>query len=123
MARFFELVVLFSVLLFVCLFFFFFLKLIWFQYFALMASKKERRTAVWLEAQRILRDSLKAPQLSNNLAEVVDHPSAGIIPAVLVSEDNSGLVLLDGEDQLVKEPEFSVVSRVGVVNAGELMVW
>ena len=88
-----------------------------------MASKKERRTAVWLEAQRILRDSLKAPQLSNNLAEVVDHPSAGIIPAVLVSEDNSGLVLLDGEDQLVKEPEFSVVSRVGVVNAGELMVW
>ena len=87
-----------------------------------MASKRERKSSVWLEAQRILRDALKAPQLSINLAEGVDHPSAGIIPVVLVPKDNSGLVLLDGEDQLVKEPEFSVVSRVGVVDAGELMI-
>ena len=76
-----------------------------------MASKKEKRTSVWLEAQRILRESLKAPQLSSNLADGVDNSSAGIVPIFLMPEDKRGSVFLDGRDQLVKEPEIFAGSR------------
>ena len=56
-----------------------------------MASKKEKkRTAMWLEAQKLLRDSLKVPQLSNNLAEGVDNYPSGSLLVFLMSEDKRG---------------------------------
>ena len=71
-----------------------------------MASKKERRAAMMLEAQRILRDSLKVSLLSDNLAGGVDNSSPGIVPVFLVPEDKRGSVLLDEGDQLVREPDI-----------------
>ena len=64
-------------------------------FFPVMASKEEKRSLVLLEAQRILRESLKTPLLSNNLAEGVDNSSAGIVPVFLMPEDKSGSVLLE----------------------------
>ena len=52
-----------------------------------MASKKERRVAMMLEAQRILRESLKVPLLSDNLAVGVDNSSSVIVPVFLMPED------------------------------------
>ena len=93
-----------------------------FLFFSVMAFKKEKRTSVWLEAQRILRESLKVPQLSNNFAEVVDNFSPASVPVFLIPEDKRGSVLPDGGDQLVKEPEIFAGSRDVVVDAGELRI-
>ena len=88
-----------------------------------MASKKKRRALVFLEAQRILWDSLKVPLSSDNLAGGVDNSSSGIVPVLLMPEDKKwGAVLLDKEDQLVREPDVFPGSRDVDVDAGELMV-
>ena len=88
-----------------------------------MASKKEKRNAIWLEAQKLLRESLKVPQLSNNLAEGVDNYPSGSLSVFLMSEDKKrGSGLPDGGDQLVKEPEFFPGSPGAVVDASELRI-
>jgi hypothetical protein len=87
-----------------------------------MASKKEKRNAMWLEAQKLLRDSLKVPQLSNTLAEGVDNYPSGSLLVFLMSEDKRGLGLPDGGDQLVKEPEIFPGSPDAVMDASELRI-
>ena len=75
-----------------------------------------------LEAQRILRESLKVPLLSDNLAVGVDNSSSGIVPVFLMPEDKRGSVLLDEGDQLVREPDIFPGSRDIDVDAGELRI-
>ena len=75
---------------------------------------------MWLEAQKLLRESLKVPQLSNNLAEGVDNYPSGSLSVFLMSEDKRGSVLPDGGGQLVKEPEIFLGSPDAVVDASEL---
>jgi hypothetical protein len=57
-----------------------------------MASKKEKRNAIFwlLEAQKLLRESLKVPQLSNNLVEGLDNYPSGSLSVFLMSEDKRG---------------------------------
>jgi hypothetical protein len=86
------------------------------------ASKKERRALVFLEAQRILRDSLKVPLLSDNSAGDVDNSSSGIVPVFVMPEDKRGSVLLDEGGQLVREPDNFPGSRDVDVDAGELRI-
>ena len=87
-----------------------------------MASKKEKRNAIWLEAQKLLRESLKVPQLSNNLAEGVDNYPSGSLSVFLMSEDKRGSGVPNGGDQLVKEPEIFPGSPDAVVDASELRI-
>ena len=71
-----------------------------------MASKKELRTLMLMEAQRIIRDSLKVPLLSENLVADMDNCSSGALPVVVIPEDKRGSVSLDEGVLLVGEPDF-----------------
>ncbi len=67
------------------------------------------------EAQRILRESLRVPLLSDNLAGVVDNSSPGNVPVFLLPEDKRGSVLLDEVD--VRASDIAI-SRAVDVDAG-----
>jgi hypothetical protein len=69
-----------------------------------MASKKERKALMLMEAQRIIRDSLKVPLLSENV--VADNCSSGAFPVVVIPEDKRGSVSLDEGVVLVGEPDL-----------------
>ena len=71
-----------------------------------MASKKERRALMLMEALRIIRDSLKVPLLSDNLVADMDNCSSGAIPVVVMPEAKRGSVFLDEGVSLVGEPDL-----------------
>ncbi len=71
-----------------------------------MASKKELRTLMLMKAQRIIRDSLKVPLLSDNLVADMDNCSSGVIPVVVMPKDKTGSVSLDEGVSLVGEPDL-----------------
>ena len=79
--------------------------------------------AVFMEAQRIIRDSLRVPPLSDNLVGDVDNSSSGTMPVVVMPEDERGSVFLDEGVQLVVEPDSFPGSRdVDDVDGGELRI-
>ena len=87
-----------------------------------MASKKERRALMLMEAQKIIRDSLKVPLLSGNLVADMDNCSSGTIPVVVMPEDKRGSGFLDEGVSLVGEPDtFSGAHDVDV-GKGELRI-
>ena len=71
-----------------------------------MASKRKINDEILREAQRIIRDSLKVPLLSENV--VADNScSSGAMPVVVIPEDKRGSVSLDEGVVLVGEPDLS----------------
>ena len=71
-----------------------------------MASKGKINAQILREAQRIIRDSLKVPLLSENV--VADNScSSGALPVVVIPEDKRGSVFLDEGVVLVGEPDLS----------------
>jgi hypothetical protein len=70
-----------------------------------MASKRKINDEILREAQRIIRDSLKVPLLSENV--VADNScSSGAMPVVVIPEDKRGSVSLDEGVVLVGEPDL-----------------
>ena len=54
-----------------------------------MASKRKINYQILLDAQRIIQDSLKAPQLSENVA-AVNSDLSGALPVIVLPEDKRG---------------------------------
>ena len=86
-----------------------------------MVPKKVRR-AVLLDVQRIIRDSLRVPPLSDNLVGDVGNSYSGTMPVVVMPEDERGSVFLDEGVQLVVEPDSFPGSRDVDVVGGELRI-
>ena len=75
-----------------------------------MEVKKLRRS-VFLDVQKIMRESLRVPPLSDNLVEDVGNANSGNMPVVVVPEDERGSLFLEEGDQLVVEPDSFSGSR------------
>ena len=73
--------------------------------YCIMASNRKINAQILRDAQRIIQDSLKVPQSSENTV-AVSSVSSGALPVVVLPEDKRGLVILDEGVVLMGEPDL-----------------